>query len=472
MLTTMDTTTTKNENEKESKKEGEKERQPSVASISSTVLMSEYACSDEGGAGAACKEGAYGSASELVASVVPALERANSENYGNERAFSSAQQNRAISEPFLETASLVNDLHNNTQYESMTCNTQHESIICTLNPMDLLVGSPNKDDLVKTKNEEIISVLDEDMLSVSESTGSIKRKRNFKRRRSAVESDSDVEIDEVGMSQRLRSNKARLVEMTTKNENENDLSPNTVSFSSCVASAAGDTDESTLIESEPGRVDRKGKKKTTRRKQSPIANKLHTTIDLEELEELSTAVLITHAIEWIEDIDRMRARSNLQGVISKYTKERLELIKGCFNTLHGQSLGANDPGQLKLRNARLAADLCAAQKEILQLRHNLKQQAPAKDRPETCDVGTSPSDNKNDDDKRYETPKRVVDEIIEIKNSISQLESNLHDSSTTALNSLPLPVPQRQQAKPIIKSVVELPPERRVIIRDKSTFAN
>jgi len=34
-----------------------------------------------------------------------------------------------------------------------------------------------------------------------------------------------------------------------------------------------------------------------------------------------------------------------------------------------------------------------------------------------------------------------------------------------------LPVPQRQQAKPIIKSVVELPPERRVIIRDKSTFA-
>jgi len=220
------------------------------------------------------------------------------------------------------------------------------------------------------------------MLSVSESTGSIKRKRNFKRRRSAVESDSDVEIDEVGISQRLRSNKARLVEMTTKNENENDdLSPNTVSFSSCVASAAGDTDESTLIESESGRVNRKGKKKTARRKQSPIANKLHTTIDLEELEELSTAVLITHAIEWIEDIDRMRARSNLQGVISKYIKERLELIKGCFNILHGQSLGANDPGQLKLRNARLAADLCAAQKEILQLRHNLKQQAPSQGSP-------------------------------------------------------------------------------------------
>jgi len=92
--------------------------------------MSEYACSDGGSAGTVCKDGAYGSAAVLAASVVPALERANSENYGNERAFSSAQQNRAMSEPFLETASLVNDLHNNTQYESITCNTQHESIIC------------------------------------------------------------------------------------------------------------------------------------------------------------------------------------------------------------------------------------------------------------------------------------------------------------------------------------------------------
>lgn len=93
---------------------------------------------------------------------------------------------------------------------------------------------------------------------MAESIRPISGKRR-KRRRCQVLSDSENDVSDTGISQRLRSRKTRIVETTLDTDKE-ELIANTGAFSSCVASMASGTEGSTLQESGPDLQQKRRKK--------------------------------------------------------------------------------------------------------------------------------------------------------------------------------------------------------------------
>lgn len=185
---------------------------------------------------------------------------------------------------------------------------------------------------------------------------------------------------------------------------------------------------------------------------------------------------MAQALEWVEDIELIRTRSSFQGVISKNVRERLEMIKACFQTLHSLSLGANDAFQLKTRNARLAADYHAAQQEISDLKQEInrikkdyrKERVALTSRSTkvTRCAGTCPIRGNEHNIEIEKIPTQISDEIVNIKNRIISLESSLKKNDVSEEFPELKPLPQRQpRIKPIIKSMEKINPERRIIIK-------
>lgn len=105
------------------------------------------------------------------------------------------------------------------------------------------------------------------------------------------------------------------------------------------------------------------KRKLVKQKTSPIAPKLHPLLEVANLKEHSVAGLSMLAMDWIDDVELIRKKSNWQGVISKHTRLRLELLKEAFRIVYNSSLKPNNPDLLQLRNARLVSDNAVLQKE-------------------------------------------------------------------------------------------------------------
>lgn len=509
--------------------EGERERGGDRHSSSaSTVLMSE----NREAAGANIEVVSYFKNDDQLSSTASTVLMPeygttigrNASVYKDDRLMSPAQSSRAISEPVMGERSfgdlvseLINDLVSDQQEKMMDevdcIPLETTDVSYNFDPPQCEVASeisvasvvPATESLeVKsTPQDEVASVISVTSIGASETSAieSIKPVTG-KRRRCQVLSDSETCESDVGISGRLRSRKTRVIEAMIDSD-KNELTSHTGAFSSCVASMASETDGSTLLDSEPEsakqkktmkkdekvtKKEGKAKKASNRKRASPIAYKLHpVNVDVEQLNDYPTASLVAQALEWVEDIDMIRVKSSFQGVISKNVKERLEIIKACFQVLHTSSLGVNDSSQLKLRNARLAADYHAAQEEILQLKLDMaKMRKDHKDemmtitsrsRKTTCCSSTSPI---RDVEHKVETEMpsngKMDNEIMDIKNRILQLESNINkiDKPVELPETRPLreefpalqPLPQRQpRAKPVIKSIEKICPEKRVIIK-------
>lgn len=344
-----------------------------------------------------------------------------------------------------------------------------EVVVCSVDPSDLPERSPSME--VDSDATIVGGVApSDDQLSISKMT----RSQVGKRRRREVQSDSGDNDSDVGFARRLRSRKTRVLDTTVDDEDRSDFCPHSRVPSPLAISTPGDAGSSVRSDPETASETKK-KKRCTKKKSSPIAPKMHPVLDPGQLDDHTAASLAALAMDWISDIELIRVRSaGMQGVISRYIKERLEIIRECFRILHDQSMRADDPNQLRLRNARLVAELRSAQEDNEKLRLDIvnlniasETQQTAEHIKETRSVGTSPV---RGGDSTAETDKNIVleEEIAKIKSRISLLESGVHKWDEME------PLPQRKpRAKPVIKSITEINPPRRVTIIDNtSTFGS
>lgn len=432
----MDTSSQQNKNETDV---SEGERQPSVAS---TILMPDCRASYD-----------------------------RDIDVESERTTSPVQPSRAVSEPLPERPP-ISDLTEEVQYDT---------VVCSVDPSDPLAEPLDMEIDVDVALAGGVTLPD-DVQSVAESVKPV----TGKRRRREILTDSNEEESDIGGGRKLRCRRTKILD-TTIEENKEDHSSRTGVLYSCIESTSGETDGSMQSEpdcgAEPGS---KRKKKYAKRRPSPIANKMHPVLDTEELTDHTAANLAALAMDWIDDVQLIRIKSaSIRGVIGKYVKERLELIKECIRAMHNLSLGADDPGQLKLQNARLAADYHAAQKENQQLRQAIitSLEATAENLKVTTEtqkiltrhskvmrsVGTSPIRDGRPGENKDDVPKKILEEIINIKSRISLLESGAHKPDELDGSLTMDLLPQRQpRAKPVIKSIVELNPLEKVVIRTKT----
>jgi len=289
-----------------------------------------------------------------------------------------------------------------------------------------------------------------------------------KRRRLVDSSESQDEESDACITRRLRSRKTRILEHTIKDEMVPPHSQ-TVILSSLMISTG---DAGTTLQSEMDTDGVSKKKKVNKKRLSPIAPQIHSIVDVENLRDLTTTNLAALAMDWADDIELIRKRSNMQGVMSKYVKECIELIKECFRIMQDYSLRPDNHDQLQIRNARLAADYLAAQTEITQLRQEINKfekmmiNLPQKDscsRKVMRNTATFPvrgAGNIKTDD----IPKNIIDEITNMKNRICLLETK------TVVPQVPSSCVASHQkshgiaGKPIIKKIEEVNPSRKVTI--------
>ncbi|GAB1867752.1 hypothetical protein CAJAP_08831 [Camponotus japonicus] len=297
-------------------------------------------------------------------------------------------------------------------------------------------------------------------------TASGKRRRC----RDASESDdSDYHPGPVHPREGLRPRKARIIENTTTEEGKAPQPTLAEIPTSIVEVTTGEAEDSQITD-----VDSTGqpkKKKQTKKRGSPIASRMHSIIDSDNIPEQSLPSLAVLAMDWVDDIDVIRVRSNTQGVISKMIKQRLELLREIFRHFHNQELRPDNPHTLKIRNARFVSDIAALQKENEQLKsinHNLEKALKEtrasfdvnKISKLTKDAETSPM-VRPDQEKSSTIPEEIVAELSWIKQKILQLEARTGASDWEA------PLPQRppRATRPIIKSIVDLSPTRKVTIK-------
>lgn len=503
----MNSQTTKITREEEDV-EGEKERgEVRQSNPVSTVLMSDYREIADCDIGVICgnkndDDKLSGAASTILISEDTEAPNRNACVVDSDRLLDSEHTNRSYSEPFMGEKSLE-DLVSGPAKNTEPASDQQVDIVCEVDPFDIPLenvdGSYNyglsqgsmtsvipvtASMEISTPYEDIVSSVsvvsaDNSETSKAESV----RPVTGKKRRYQVLSDSENYESDECISQRLRSRKARAIEVTI-DVDKDDLTSNTGIPSPCVVSMASETDGSTLLESDPESVakkagkGKKAKQAFSKKRASPIADKLHPVVETEQLSDYPTASLIAHALDWIDDIDMIRVKSSFQGVISKKVKERLEMIKACFNVMHQSSLGANDTSQLKIRNARLAADYYAAQQENLKLKQDM---AKLKKDYENDMMTTSnrhkitrcSSTSPIPSDDTGKVSNKIDDEIMDIKNRIILLESNVNNrgkmvelpNAKPEESSIWKPLPQRQlKTKPIIKSIEKINPDKRVTI--------
>lgn len=189
-------------------------------------------------------------------------------------------------------------------------------------------------------------------------------KRRRKRRRKMDTSDSENDLD-IGVDRQLRPRKSRVLEESATEEKRKpppaqlDIPP-----------SAMETTTGEVEDTQPTDVDSTAqkKKKLSKKKSFPIAPKMHPLIDVDNLTDHTTANMIALAMDWLDDINVIRKKCNMQGVISKFTKQRLELLQKVLRIVHDQSLRPDNLHQLQMRNARLLADNLATQKENNQLK--------------------------------------------------------------------------------------------------------
>lgn len=422
----MDTSLTKTNLRDEDNMEAatEERRQPSEAS---TVIMSEYADSHNGD---------HDAEESRVRSPIQ----------------SSPLEGAPLPDPALADGQL-----------NTTC---PETIVCSVDPSDFPEGPHGMD--VESDTTLVGGVVPhDDGSSVAESIKTFAGKR----RRREILSDSGDNDSDAGFRRRLRSRKTRVLDTTVEDGDKSDPCSRPAVLSSPAILTTGDAGSSVQSGVEYASAsENKKKKKCTKKKTSPIAPKMHPLLDSDQLADHTTSGLAALAMDWIEDIELIRVRSTgMQGVVSRYVKERLVIIRECFRVLHDHSMRADDPTQLRLRSARLVAELHSAQEENAQLRLQLKsvqemRQADSRNKP-MCSVGTSTSPCNTEELQPGTDEKNInIHTILEdIKNRILLLESSNHKKEEIDAE----PLPQRKpRVKPTIKSVTEINPPRRVTIID------
>lgn len=287
--------------------------------------------------------------------------------------------------------------------------------------------------------------------------------------------DSDIEVDsDLDCTYRLRPRKARVIEESATEEDNKPL-PLPAPIKSPPA-CVGETTTGE-IDTQQTDVDSAGqkKKRLTKKKSSPIAPRLHPLPDLESLKEQPIASLSALAMDWLDDIELIRRKSNLQGVISKYTRMRIELLQEALRMVHNFSLRPDNPDLLKLRNARLVSDNHALQREndLLKLYVDklTKEKSLSKASKMTRDAETAPMAPIIEDGSRI--PTELVEEISWIKNKLQLIEADMNKTDLPDRMTVQSPLPQRSlrplSGKPVIKSIVEINSPRKIITVKNST---
>lgn len=286
-----------------------------------------------------------------------------------------------------------------------------------------------------------------------------------KRPRPTDNSDSGDDSD-INSLCRLRPRKARvIVESATDDDAQIPISVPPKSPPPCIIeSTTGEMD------TQPTDVDSTGqrRKKLVKKKTSPIAPKLHPLPETTSLKEHTTASLTALAMDWIDDIETIRRKSNWQGVMSKNIRLRLELFKETFRLVHNTLLRPDNPNLLQLRNARLVSENAALQKEIDSVRQQLDKYLREKSSvsllklsKEIRDVGTTMEPPLMEVDNSSPSLK-FAEELAWIKNKLAILESG----SNLQRESPPLPqrTPTVLPKKPVIKSIQDISHKKVVIV--------
>lgn len=95
----------------------------------------------------------------------------------------------------------------------------------------------------------------------------------------------------------------------------------------------------------------------------------------EDMDELRLAAkLRVSAVEWLEDIDKIRSGSgNIQGGLSGHMRRRLNVLKEIVRIFMEKATEIGDPTYLRRRNQELSGDLRIAQQEIAKLKTTVKE---------------------------------------------------------------------------------------------------
>ncbi|XP_029157015.1 uncharacterized protein LOC114929606 [Nylanderia fulva] len=78
------------------------------------------------------------------------------------------------------------------------------------------------------------------------------------------------------------------------------------------------------------------------------------------------------AIEWLDDIEIIRANSNYQGALSGQIRKRVGVIKEILRVFGEKIEDAGDPSYLRRRNTELAAELASSKRETAKLRRDVQ----------------------------------------------------------------------------------------------------
>lgn len=95
--------------------------------------------------------------------------------------------------------------------------------------------------------------------------------------------------------------------------------------------------------------------------------------DMDELRLAPAAELGVSAVEWLEDIDKIRSGGNIQGGLSGHMRRRLNVLKETVRVFMEKATEIGDPTYLRRRNQELSGDLRVAQQEIAKLKTTVKE---------------------------------------------------------------------------------------------------
>lgn len=123
-----------------------------------------------------------------------------------------------------------------------------------------------------------------------------------------------------------------------------------------------------------GRTDATRKKSKGKRPKESVESKLRDVpANDAELEMAPASELGASALEWLEDLEMLRAKStNIQGGWSGHMRKRVHVVKEAMRILVEKSVQIGDPSYLRRRNQDLCSELKVAQAEIGQLKTTVK----------------------------------------------------------------------------------------------------
>lgn len=249
-------------------------------------------------------------------------------------------------------------------------------------PLGISSCQDNQDNQDNQGNITVISDADTEEMETKTpppSTRSTRRTRATKRRKQhpfspTKELDSTDDDMIVSASIRSKYRKNRIVETPDK--------------SVTAPLDTVDSDEVAIEKTISGSVldSRKAEEERTPHKESRKVNKVEHAADAEQVPALTqreielfgkteAAKLGTKGLEWLDEVDRLRAKSgNLSGKVSGQMKQKVYKAKELIRTLVGRVDTVGDPTYLRAKNTELTAQLKAAKRRENEQRDEIDEQ--------------------------------------------------------------------------------------------------